>query len=89
LEYLGPAWHQAHFEYGERGTTQIMPAHLFRSGDVEYRVVESDGLPFLVFAKQGYWLVQLTTVRFGPANGDQNEKKPKKKRLRKKKRRRR
>lgn len=88
LEYLGPTWHQAHFEDGERSSTQIMPAHLFRSGNVEYRVVESDGLPILVSANHGDWQVHLVTVAFNPGNQNQNTNRTKEKRTRKKKRRR-
>ena len=88
LEYLGPTWHQAHFDYGERASVQIMPAHLFRSGDVEYRVVESDGLPILVSANHGDWQVHLVTLEFSPKNKNRTEKRSKRKRTRKKKRRR-
>ena len=87
LEYLGPTWHQAQFDRGERSATQIMPAHLFRSGDVEYRVVESDGLPILVSANHGDWQVHLVTVE--TSSGNKNQSRPKEKRTRKKKRRRR
>jgi len=62
LEYLGETWHQAAFD-DQYSRLEIMPAHLFRSGNAEYRVVMSGDVPVVVYAHYGDWVVYLAEVK--------------------------